>query len=89
MAPMPAKPTRAKHSPLFEQVEQVIQEIRPAIQEDGGDVELVEVTSAGQVQLRFKGACIACPSRDLTLQHGIERALREVLPSVTSVTAVP
>ncbi len=68
-------------------VERVLSEIRPAIQDDGGDVELIEVTAAGQVRLRFKGTCTACPSRDMTLQHGIERNLREFVPEVTSVVA--
>lgn len=79
-APQAAADTRLR-------VERVLSEIRPAIQDDGGDVELIEVTAAGQVRLRFKGACTACPSRDMTLQHGIERNLREFVPEVTSVVA--
>lgn len=66
-------------------VEQEIAEIRPAIQDDGGDVELLDVTPAGRVILRFKGACTDCPSRDMTLQSGIERHLKATVPEVTAV----
>lgn len=66
----------------------VIEELRPAIQEDDGDVELVDVTPAGQVQVRFKGACIRCPSSGVTLHGGIERNLRALVPEVGSVVAV-
>jgi Fe-S cluster biogenesis protein NfuA len=69
-------------------VVQVVEGIRPAVREDGGDVEVVEVTPEGQVRLRFKGACTACPSRDITLQHGIERNLKQLVPEVTSVVAL-
>ena len=62
--------------------------IRPAVQEDGGDVELVAVTSDGQVQVRFHGACVGCPSSSITLQTGIERNLRTHVAEVTSVIAV-
>ncbi|MBL9141271.1 MAG: NifU family protein [Phycisphaerae bacterium] len=72
---------------MVNRVERVLAEIRPAIQDDGGDVELVGVSAEGRVTLRFKGACTACPSRDMTLQHGIERTLRELVPEVTAVVA--
>lgn len=66
----------------------VIEELRPAIQEDDGDVELVDVTPDGQVQVRFKGACVRCPSSGITLHGGIERNLRALVPEVGSVVAV-
>lgn len=66
----------------------VIEELRPAIQEDDGDVELVDVTPDGQVQVRFKGACVRCPSSGVTLHGGIERNLRALVPEVGSVIAV-
>lgn len=69
-------------------VEQVMDLIRPSIQADGGDVDLVEVTDEGVVRVRFKGACIGCPSSSMTLKAGIERNLRQYVPEVTAVEAV-
>jgi Fe-S cluster biogenesis protein NfuA len=71
-----------------ERVQVVIDLIRPAVQADGGDIELVDVTDAGVVQIRFHGACHGCPSSTMTLQHGIERNLREKIPEITSVVPV-
>lgn len=82
----PATPSDASEQVRL-RVAQVIAAIRPAIQEDGGDIELVGVAADGTVRVRFKGACTACPSRDMTLHHGIERSLREAVPEVTSVVA--
>ena len=70
------------------QVEQVLDAMRPIIQQDGGDIELVSVSESGEVQIRFQGACIGCPSRAMTLQSLIERNLREYVPGFGSVTAV-
>ena len=69
-------------------VERVMELIRPSIQADGGDVDLVEVTDEGVVRVRFKGACIGCPSSSMTLKAGIERNLRQYVPEVTAVEAV-
>ena len=55
------------------QVESILEELRPAIQADGGDVHLVDITTDGVVQVRFEGECLRCPSRDMTLRSGIER----------------
>jgi Fe-S cluster biogenesis protein NfuA len=74
--------------PLRERVQEVIDLIRPAVQADGGDIELVDVTAAGVVQIRFHGACHGCPSSTMTLQMGIERSLREQVPEVTTVIPV-
>jgi Fe-S cluster biogenesis protein NfuA len=71
-----------------DRVQDVINLIRPAVQEDGGDIELVQVDEDGVVQIRFHGACHGCPSSNLTLQMGIERNLREQVPQVTRVVAV-
>ena len=73
---------------MREKVQGVINLIRPAVQADGGDIELVDVTSDGVVQIRFHGACHGCPSSTMTLQMGIERNLREKVPEVTSVVPV-
>ncbi|HIE50911.1 MAG TPA: NifU family protein [Armatimonadetes bacterium] len=59
------------------QVEQVLSEIRPALEADGGNVELVSVGEDGTVKVRLVGACAGCPMSQLTLQMGIERLLRE------------
>lgn len=73
---------------LFSKVEAVIERIRPAVQLDGGDVELVEVTGDGVVKIRFHGACVGCPSSSMTLHMGIERNVREKVPGVTGVEQV-
>lgn len=73
---------------LHQRVAKVINLIRPAIQQDGGDVELVEITEKGIVRIRLHGACVGCPSSTMTLQLGIERNLRNHVPEVTGVEAV-
>ena len=65
-------------------VAQVLDRIRPAVQSDGGDVELVEVL----VRIRLHGACVGCPSSLMTLRVGIERNLMDYVPEVTGVEAV-
>jgi Fe-S cluster biogenesis protein NfuA len=77
-----------KPAPLLARVEQVLEAIRPAIQADGGDLELVEVTEGGEVRIRLLGACIECPSAHLTLKVGIEQNLMARIPEVTKVLAV-
>jgi Fe-S cluster biogenesis protein NfuA len=78
----------AASASLFDRVRQVINRIRPAVQADGGDVELVQVTDQGVVQIRLHGACVGCPSSAMTLQHGVERNVREKVPEVVSVEQV-
>ena len=73
---------------MREKVETVLGQIRPALQADGGDVELVEVSEEGVVKLRLKGACAGCPMSTMTLKNGIERVLKEKLPEVKEVVAV-
>lgn len=73
---------------IREKVQGVINLIRPAVQADGGDIELVDVTDEGVVQIRFHGACHGCPSSTMTLQMGIERNLRERVPEITQVVPV-
>lgn len=70
-----------------EKVEAVLARIRPALQADGGDVELVDV-SEGVVKLKLTGACSSCPMSTMTLRMGIERALRAELPEIKEVVAV-
>jgi Fe-S cluster biogenesis protein NfuA len=83
-----SKDTMETNVTLRQQVSEVVEMIRPAVQADGGDLELVDVTEEGQVQIRFHGACVGCPSANMTLQMGIERNLRQRVPHVTSVIAV-
>ncbi|MCC6239519.1 MAG: NifU family protein [Phycisphaerales bacterium] len=73
---------------MHDRVLHILNLIRPAVQADGGDIELVNVTDAGQVQIRFHGACIGCPSSALTLRIGVERNIKDNIPEVTEVTAV-
>lgn len=73
---------------LRERVEQILDLIRPAIQSDGGDVELVNVSDDGVVVLRLHGACVGCPSSNVTLQSGIERHLKDLVPEVQRVQAM-
>lgn len=73
---------------MREKVEAALNKVRPMLQGDGGDVELVDVTDDGVVQVRLKGACGGCPMSMLTLKNGIERILREQVPEVTQVIAV-
>ncbi len=69
-------------------VERVLEAIRPYIQADGGDVELVDV-SDGVVQIRLAGACVGCMYSMMTLQAGVERMIREEVPEIQAVEAVP
>ena len=68
-------------------VKEVLDKVRPALQRDGGDVELVEV-SDGTVKLKLTGACAGCPMSTLTLKNGIERILKQEVPEVKKVVAV-
>lgn len=72
---------------MREKVEVVLAQIRPALQADGGDVELVAVNE-GVVRLKLKGACGGCPMATMTLRHGIKRVLKEQIPEVKEVIAV-
>jgi Fe-S cluster biogenesis protein NfuA len=73
---------------MRDKVEAELNAIRPALQADGGDVELVEVTADGVVKVRLKGHCAGCPMAQMTIKGGIERRLRKAVPGVKSVEAV-
>lgn len=81
-------PSTAINPSLRERVMRVLDRIRPAVQSDGGDVELVDVTDKGVVTLRLHGACVGCPSSQLTLKVGIEKNLKDYVPEVTQVVAL-
>ena len=72
---------------MRERVEATIAKIRPALQADGGDVKLVDVSN-GVVKLKLTGACRGCPMASMTLKSGIERILKEEVPEVKEVIAV-
>jgi len=72
---------------MREKVEAALAKIKPALQADGGDVELVDVTD-GVVKLKLTGACSGCPMSAMTLQMGIERILKQQVPEVKKVVAV-
>lgn len=72
-----------------EKIEEVLETVRPAIRQDGGDVELIDYDEAeGVVKLRLMGACETCPISMLTLREGIERRLKDRVSGVTRVAAV-
>jgi Fe-S cluster biogenesis protein NfuA len=73
---------------MRQEVQAALDIVRPQLQADGGDAELVDVTDEGVVKLRLTGACGGCPMSQMTLKMGIERILKEKVPSVKSVEAV-
>lgn len=73
---------------MWARVERVLETIRPSVQGDGGDIELIDVTN-GIVQIRLAGACVGCMHSMMTLQAGIERALKQEIPEIRVVEAVP
>jgi Fe-S cluster biogenesis protein NfuA len=74
---------------IKDKVIEVIDGIRPMLQNDGGDIELVEVTADNSVKVRLQGACKGCPSAAMTLKMGVERMLKQRVPEVKQVIAVP
>jgi len=71
---------------MKEKVEAALEQIRPALQADGGDIELVDVTD-GIVKVKLTGACGGCPMSAMTLQNGVERILKEAIPEIKEVVA--
>ena len=74
---------------LLERVEAALNRVRPALQSDGGDAEIVEITPEGVVKLKLVGACGGCSMSMMTLKQGIERVIRMEVPEITSVEALP
>jgi Fe-S cluster biogenesis protein NfuA len=73
---------------MKEQVEEALKKVRPALQRDGGDIELVSVDESGIVKVRLKGACGSCPMSTMTLKMGVEKMLKQEVPAVKEVIAV-
>ena len=80
--------TASISSLLRRRVAQVLDTIRPAMQSDGGDIELVDVTETGVVQVRLLGACLGCPSSENTLKYGVEQKLKDQIAEVTGVVCL-
>lgn len=73
---------------LKDEIQAALDLVRPQLQADGGDAEIVEITEDGIVKVRLKGACGGCPMSQMTLKMGIERILKEKVPAVKSVESV-
>ncbi len=73
---------------MREQIQEALDKIRPALQRDGGDIELVEVEEDGVVRVRLTGACGGCPMSQMTLKQGVERIVKQMVPEVKSVESV-
>jgi Fe-S cluster biogenesis protein NfuA len=73
---------------MEDEVRKALEDVRPMLRADGGDVELVEVTEGGIVRVRLQGACQGCPMAQMTVKNGIEQLLKEKVPGVSEVEAV-
>ncbi|MDR3302061.1 MAG: NifU family protein [Spirochaetaceae bacterium] len=73
---------------LEKKIKDALDNVRPSLQADGGDVEFVSVSSEGTVSLKLTGACGSCPHAQMTLKNGIENYLKQQVPEVTSVLGV-
>ena len=73
---------------LFDRVESALKTIRPYLEADGGDVELLEVTGCNNAMLELKGACSTCSMSQMTMKAGIEETIKRAVPEITSVQAV-
>ncbi|MBW2636212.1 MAG: NifU family protein [Deltaproteobacteria bacterium] len=73
---------------MKDQVQKEIDNIRPNLQADGGDVELIDVSEDGIVKVRLMGACSGCPMSQMTLKMGIERRLKSIIPEVKEVVSI-
>lgn len=87
---MNASNTASKtETPILQRIGTALDGIRPALQSDGGDVELVDFSEGdGVVRIRLVGACGPCPISSMTVKHGIERRVRAAVPEVTAVQAI-
>jgi Fe-S cluster biogenesis protein NfuA len=73
---------------MIDKIKQALDDIRPSLQADGGDIEFVNFTEDGVVEVRLTGACLGCPMSQITLKQGVEKYLKDTLPEVKSVEAV-
>ncbi len=73
---------------MIEEVKQALEEVRPHLRVDGGDVELVDISDDGVVKVRLTGACSGCPMSTMTLKWGVENYLKKKIPEIKAVEAV-
>ncbi len=73
---------------MRERIEKALDKVRPILEADGGNVELIDVTADGVVKLKLKGSCGCCPMSSMTLKMGIERIIKQEVPEVTEVVAL-
>lgn len=73
---------------LKAKVEEVLDQVRPTLQADGGDIDLLDVTEDGVVKVQLTGACGSCPFSTMTLKHGVEARLKDMIPEVKEVLAI-
>ena len=79
---------KSENTELVKKVEEVIEQIRPHLQADGGDIHFVELTNDNVVNVELTGACGACPMRNMTLKSGVEQAMKKAVPEIKAVEAV-
>ena len=80
--------TSEKKSELTNKVKNIIEQIRPYLQQDGGDIRFVEITDDNIVNVELQGACGSCPYSTMTLKNGVEAAVKKALPEIKSVEAI-
>jgi len=73
---------------IKDKVQKALEDVRPSLQADGGDIELVEVKEDGTVLVKLQGACAGCPMSQMTLKQGVEAYLKKQIPEVTTVESV-
>ncbi|MFH0779499.1 MAG: NifU family protein [Parcubacteria group bacterium] len=73
---------------MFDQVKKIIENIKPALQRDGGDIELIDVTADGIVKVKLRGACAHCPMSAITLKGFVEQAIKEEVKGIKEVIAI-
>ncbi|KAF0204687.1 MAG: nitrogeN-fixing nifu domain [Bacteroidetes bacterium] len=78
----------SNHEELTVKVKNILEQIRPYLQADGGDISFVELTEDKVVNVELQGACGSCPYSRMTLKNGVEEAVRKALPEIKSVEAV-
>lgn len=76
------------NQPLVERVEKALDNIRPYLHTDGGDVKILEVTETGKVKLELLGSCSSCPMSAMTMKAGIEESIRKSVPEIIEVEAI-
>ncbi len=79
---------REANKALYQEVEDAIETVRPYLEADGGDVEVVEITEEGVVKLRFLGNCQPCPMSSVTMRAGLEEAIKNRAPQISEVKAI-